>query len=238
MSLLKTFVAEFVGTFVLVLIGLAALLATLPPLSPPLAAGAASFLMIAIGQGLAMVLAYACFQDISGAHLNPALTLVHLATRQISPRDAAAYVVAQVAGATLAAALCGLIYPHDTIALCSLGTPLPSRWVEGTTSPLGVGGTLLLMETLATFVFSLAWLRAQRPDNRGEIGGACLIGAAWAACILLAMPVSGAGLNPARAFGPALIWGDWSWQWLYWIAPLLGAAAAMALWRFYLSARS
>lgn len=238
MPLLKPFIAEFTGTFALVLAALAAWLATLPPLGPPLAGGATSYLFIAVAQGLAMVLAVTCFAGVSGAHLNPAITLGQLATKRIEYLQAAAYIVAQLAGATLAAAICRLIYPHDTIALCSLGTPLPSRWVEGTTSPLGVSGTLLVVETVAAFFFALAWLKASDRSDDADGNRAYLIGAAWAACVLMVLPISGAGLNPARAFGPAVVWGDWSWQWVYWISPVLGALAAVALWRYYLGPRA
>ena len=239
MTLLKPFVAEFMGTFALVFAGLAALLATLPPIGPNLTAGGTAVLSVALAQGLAMAFAVACFGGISGAQLNPAITLGELAAKRISYRDAAAYIVAQLAAATLAAAVCRLIYPHDAIALCSLGTPLPSRWVEGTTSPLGVSGTLLVVEIVLSMLFVLAWQWARDEQGDGpRSASAIVVGATWAFCILAAQPVTGGGLNPARSFGSAIVWGDWSWHWVYWMAPVLGALSATALWRNYLAPRS
>jgi aquaporin Z len=236
-SLLKPFIAEFVGTFALVFVGLAALLASIPPVGP-LPGGNGGTWTVALAQGLAIAFATACFAGVSGAHLNPAVTVGELAAKRISYLEAAAYVVAQLAAATFAAALCRLVYPYDALEQCALGTPLPSRWVEGTTSPLGTLGTLLLVETVLTFLFVLAWLHGtERRGGSRRRDSALVVGATWAFCVLAAAPISGAGLNPARAFGPAFVWGDWSWHWVYWIAPLLGALGATALWRYYLEER-
>ena len=223
---MKALVAEVVGTFFLCFAGIAAILCN----SPTIGSGA-GLVGIALAHGLALSVAVSCFGGISGAHFNPAVTCGMLVTGRIRLPMALLYVVAQLAGATLAAAICYFNFPESASFETSLGTPLPPQdvvWI----SPRVV----LVVEGLLTFLLMTA-IFGTAVDERGKavkIGGFG-IGFAVAFDILAGGPITGASMNPARSFGPALInwifklqdWEYvWEWQWCYWVAPMAGAIVA------------
>lgn len=210
----KPLLAEFLGTFVLCFAGIAAIVSTGEPVN-----SGAGLVGIALAHGLALSVAVSSFGGISGAHFNPAVTLGFLSTGRIRPISAAFYIVAQLIGATVAAAACLYIFPTQAVTGAKLGIPLPAGWV--TTN------VLLVTEFILTFLLMTA-IYGTAVDERGQavkIGGFG-IGLTVAFDILAAGQVTGASMNPARSFGPAFIYGYWSWHWAYWIAPPAGAIVA------------
>jgi aquaporin TIP len=214
--------AEFLGTFFLCFAGIAAILS-----ATPVVGGGGGLVAIALAHGLALSVAVNAFGGISGAHFNPAVTAGMLATRRIAGGLAGVYVVAQLAGATVAAALCKAIFPAGAVSEATLGIPLPAAWATP--------GTVLLVEFILTFLLIVA-IFGTAIDERGKavkIGGFG-IGLTVAFDILAGGPVTGASMNPARSFGPALVAGHWAWHWAYWIAPILGGVAGALLYHHLL----
>jgi aquaporin Z len=222
---MKAIVAEIVGTFFLCFAGIAAILCNSPTIS-----SGAGLVGIALAHGLALSVAVNCFGGISGAHFNPAVTCGMLVTGRIKLPMALLYVVAQLVGATLAAAICYLNFPESAAFETSLGTPLPpdKEWINPR--------IVLVVEGILTFLLMTA-IYGTAVDERGKavkIGGFG-IGLAVAFDILAGGPITGASMNPARSFGPALI--NWifklegyerviEWHWCYWVAPIAGAIVA------------
>ncbi|MGH9314601.1 MAG: aquaporin [Vicinamibacterales bacterium] len=202
--------AEFLGTFFLCFAGIAAILSATPTVG-----GGGGLVAIALAHGLALSVAVNAFGGISGAHFNPAVTAGMLATRRITGGLAGVYIVAQLAGATVAAALCNAIFPAAAVSEATLGIPLPAAWATT--------GTVLTVEFILTFLLIVA-IFGTAVDERGKavkIGGFG-IGLTVAFDILAGGPVTGASMNPARSFGPALVAAHWAWHWAYWVAPILG----------------
>ena len=132
------------------------------------------------------------------------------------------YVVVQLAGATVAAAACRALFLPDAVMQAQLGIPLPAAWAS--TSSVLVG------EFIMTFLLMTAII-GTAVDERGKavkIGGFG-IGLTVAFDILAGGAVTGASMNPARSFGPALVLGNWLLHWAYWVAPIAGACVAALL---------
>src|SRR5438309_4179225 len=214
---MKTFrpcLAEFLGTFYLCFAGIGAILSNTPAVG-----GTSGLLGIALAHGLALSIAVNVFGGESGAHFNPAVTSGFLVTGRIAPPLAAAYVVAQLLGATTAAGFCRVLFPADAVAGAKLGLPLPAPWA---TTGIVLTAEFIMTFLLMTSVFGTA------VDDRGravKIGGFG-IGLTVAFDILAGGAITGASMNPARSFGPALIIGNWHWHILYWLAPIAGACSA------------
>lgn len=207
-------IAEFLGTFFLCFAGIAAILS-----GTSVVGGGLGLIGIALAHGLALSVAVNAFGGVSGAHFNPAVTIAMLATGRIALPKALTYVIVQLAGATAAAAVCSSVFPAGAVAEARLGIPLPAPWATT--------GIVLAVEFVLTFLLMTA-IFGTAVDSRGaavKIGGFG-IGLAVTFDILAAGPVTGASMNPARSFGPALVYGYWDWHLFYWIAPILGAVAA------------
>jgi MIP family channel proteins len=218
----KQLLAEAIGTFFLCFAGIAAIVS----ISEPISSGA-GLLGIALAHGLALSVAVSIFAGLSGAHFNPAVTIGLLSTGRIAPPLALLYIVAQLIGATLAAAACNAIFPAAAISASKLGIPLPAEWV---TVPV-----LLLTEFILTFMLMTA-IFGTVVDNRAismKLGGFG-IGLTVTFDILAAGMVTGASMNPARSFGPALIHGDFQYHGYYWLAPIAGAVVAALVYHYLL----
>jgi aquaporin Z len=206
--------AEFIGTFFLCFAGIAAILSTTSTVG-----GGGGLVAVALAHGLALSIAVSLFADVSGSHFNPAVTSAMLVTGRIGAGRALTYVLSQLAGASLAAVLCHAVFPPAAVSQANLGIPLPAAWA--TTS------TVFTLEFIMTFLLVTA-VFGTAVDPRGQamkLGGFG-IGLTVAFDILAAGPVTGASMNPARSFGPALVQGYWNWHALYWAAPLAGGMVA------------
>jgi aquaporin Z len=198
--------AEIVGTFTLVFAGVAAI------------ALGSDLLGVALAHGLAIAVMVSAVGHISGGHFNPAVTFGFLVARRMEPSLAAAYVVAQLLGATLAMLALRVLYP-DTLEL-DRGVP-----VAGVETGPAIGIEAILTFFLVWVVFATA------ADPRGtfkSIAGLA-IGLTITMDILAGGPMTGAAMNPARAFGPELVQNVWDDFLVYWIGPLLGAGVAALL---------
>ena len=202
--------AEGFATFALVFAGCGAIVANAH------SHGGLGAVGIALVFGLViMVMVYAT-GHLSGAHINPAVTVAFTVTRHFPPRDAVIYIAAQLAGATAGALLLLAIWTGQP---ADLGATLPS-----------VGrGSALLYETVLT-AFLMFVIMAVATDTRAVGAAAAIaIGGTVGLDALFGGPVTGASMNPARSFGPALAAGEWTSFWIYVVGPVVGAAAgAMA----------
>jgi aquaporin NIP len=157
-----------------------------------------------------MVMIYAT-GHLSGAHINPAVTLAFTLSRHFPARDAAAYVAAQLIGATAAALLLLAVWPDQP---GNLGATIPS---------VGVGSAFVYELVLTAFLMFV--IMAVATDTRAVGAAAAIaIGGTVGLDALFGGPVTGASMNPARSFGPALVAGEWSDFWVYVAGPLAGAA--------------
>lgn len=208
MDKLRLYLSELIGTFVLVLIGVGSISASTAHGSP------ASLLAIALGFGFAVAVMVAATGHISGAHINPAVTLGVLVAGKIKLPDAIAYVISQLIGATVAA----------MVLRSLLGPGAAAAGVTGIDSSLsvlqGFGIEVILTFILVFVVFGTA------VDMRSQKLPALFIGLTVTIDILVGGPFTGASMNPARSFGPAVVSGTWVNHWIYWIGPLVGGALA------------
>ena len=204
-------IAEFIGTFALCFAGILAL-----------AHHGDNLVVVALAHGLAIGTMISAIGYISGGHLNPAVTLGLLVAGKIDGLNAAAYVLAQVLGGLVAAAIClPLVHQSGVDA----GTP---GVAEGVSLPAA-----LIVEIVLTF-FLVFTVYGSAVDKRGNAVGGLFIGLAVTMGILAGGPLTGAAMNPARHLGPALLSGNGEklgLVWLYWLAPVIGGVLAGGLWR-------
>ncbi len=195
--------AEAIGVFALVFAGCGAIIADAEH------PGALGTVGIALVFGLIVMAMVYATGHLSGAHLNPAVTLAFLVTRHFPRREAAAYFVAQFAGALAAAALLAAIWPGDPAAL-------------GTTQPSVGAGSAFVYETVLS-AFLMFVIMAVATDARAVGAAAAIaIGATVGLDALFGGPVTGASMNPARSLGPALVSGVTGDLWIYLTAPVVG----------------
>jgi MIP family channel proteins len=217
-SLGQRALAEFVGTFALVFVAAGAVVILGPQ------GGPAALLGIALAQGLVLAIFVSNLGHISGAHFNPAVTAGVWVAGKLENARAIVYVVAQVAGAAAGAGLLALAVPKSIWTQTNLGVPVLAHQF-GITAFRGV-----LLEAILTF-FLVFTVFAAAVDERGVFRSLAglTIGLVLTFDILIGGPLTGAAMNPARAFGPALVAGYWTDFWVYVAGPLIGAVLASAL---------
>ncbi len=219
---LRPLVAEFVGTALFVFLGVASIVVN------AVSNNALGTVGISLAHGVGLAVLVTMTMSISGGHLNPAVSVSLWLAQKIDGPTLGKYVVAQLLGAVVGALLVKGLYPTMAGKVTSLGTPQ----LAGTLGLFeGIGIEAVLTFVLVSAVFGTA-VSAQAP----KVGGLG-IGLALFVCALVGGGLTGAALNPARAFGPALVAWEWHGQAVYWFGPLLGATAAGALWKFILLPR-
>ena len=198
--------SEAVGTFCMVFAAAGSAMAD------GMSGGAVTLLGAALAAGLAVALVIHATGHISGAHINPAVTLGFVLAGVLRARDAVPYWAAQMAGAVGAAYCLRAMFGP----VANVGGHVP---VAGNAASFG-------MEIVITFTLMFV-IMAVVTDKRAPAGTAALaIGGAVAVGILVAGTISGGSMNPARTFGPALAAGNWAGHWLYWAGPIIGACLA------------
>lgn len=205
-ELIKACIAEFVGTFALIFVGVGAI--------ANLGGDHAGLVGIALAHGLTIAVMVSATGAISGGHLNPAVTFGLLVGGKICPSRAAAYWISQLLGATFAAAIMMSVGGVDVV---SHGTPDLAPKIS-----TGIG---ILVEAVLTF-FLVFVVYGSAVDSRAPKIGGLAIGLTVALDILIGGPLTGAAMNPARTFGPAFVSGHWSNHVVYWIGPLIGGLLA------------
>ena len=204
--------AEFVGTFLLVFAGPGAVVVD------AVSGGGVGSLGIGLSFGLAVMAAIYAIGHLSGAHINPAVTVAFALTRHFPWSLVPAYVVSQLLGACAASAAHLALFGD----VANLGATIPSG------SPLQAFGLELILTLFLMFVVSSVAtdVRAVGQAAAIAIGGYVALAATFAG------PIAGASMNPARSFGPALLGGTWTGHWAYWVGPLVGAALGAFLYRY------
>jgi aquaporin Z len=205
---LKRFTAELIGTYALVFAGTGAIVIN------QVSGGVITHVGIALTFGLVVLAMIYTFGDISGAHLNPAVTIGFWVARRLPGREVPHYISSQVIGAVAASAMLRFLFPENAML--------------GATIPAGSEMQSFVLETILTFLLMLTILNVSTGAKEKGITAGIAVGSVIALEALFAGPISGASMNPARSLGPALVSGHLKHLWVYLAGPLLGAAAATA----------
>ena len=213
----KPCLAELIGTFALIFVGAGSICTNQYMIAH--GGGGIGLVGIALAHGLVVAIMISCIGHISGGHINPAVTFAAMLTGKIKAGKGLAYIGSQLLGGALGGFLLLAIFSPEVRAAASLGATMLAADV----SP-GMG---LLLEMVLTF-FLVFTVFATAIDDRGAFKSVAgfAIGLVVAFDILVGGPLTGAAMNPARTFGPALAGGYWANHLLYWIGPLAGGAAA------------
>ncbi len=204
-------IAEGIGTFIFFVIGAGAIV------TDQLTKGGLGLIGIALAHGLVLSVVISAIGHISGGHVNPAVTIGLLVGRQINASLAGLYIIAQLIGAVCAGLLLRVIFDQDVWQPVHLGTPGLAPGVSASTG--------VLVEMILTF-FLVFSVYGTAVDPRAPKIGGFGIGLTVLFDILLGGPITGASMNPARTFGPAVASGFWENHIVYWIGPILGGIIA------------
>ncbi len=215
---MRKYVAEFIGTLVLVLFGTGIAVVS-----------GGDLVATALAFGLAIVAEAYVIGDISGCHVNPAVSLAMLITKKISVKDFAYYVVAQVLGALAGTAILYAILKGTNLGTAALGTKGFEALSATNISLIGA----LLTEIVLTFVFVYTILGVTSDDKTSNIAG-IVIGLTLTFVHLLGIGLTGTSVNPARSLAPAVIIGGTALKqvWVFIVAPFVGAALAAFIFKF------
>jgi MIP family channel proteins len=211
----RRLVAEFFGTFMLVFFGAGVIMTNAFP------KGDFGLVGIALAYGIAMAIGVTATMSISGGHLNPAITVGMLVIRRIDAKSALMYIMTQILGAVAAAVVLKMVLPSGVTSVLALGTPSIAATITL--------GKAIAIEAILTFFLMSAVLGTTVSPEAHRLGGIG-VGLTLFIGVLFGGPLTGAALNPARAFGPALVSGQWISQGVYWVGPILGALVAAFLW--------
>ena len=218
MQQLRPLVAEALGTFALIFIGAGSVITSV-------AGGGIGLLGVAVAHGLVLAVAVTATMNISGGHINPAVSIGLLIAGKIDAVKAGSYIVAQLVGAVIGAVALNAVMPSMATQVAALGVPQ--------LGPTITTGTGIAVEVILTFLLMSAVMGTAVSSEAPRVGGFA-IGLTITFCILVGGPLTGAAMNPARAFGPALVGGHWVRHEVFWIGPIVGAALAALLWRYLL----
>jgi len=219
MRALPAYIAEFIGTFTLILVGAGSIIAT-----QTMVGSSAALVAVALAHGLAIACMASALGAISGGHFNPAVTFGFIVGNKMPTRKAYSYMVAQLLGATVAALALQVLFFPQVWEAAQLGTPMLANNVSFLQG--------MFIEAILTF-FLVMVIFGTAVDNRAPKVGALFIGLTITMDILLGGPLTGAAMNPARTFGPALMgwlgnasYNPWAGHLVYWFGPLAGAGTA------------
>jgi MIP family channel proteins len=214
MDKLRPCIAEFIGTFALIFIGIGAI-----------RTAGHDVLAVALAHGLTIAAFVSATMHISGGQLNPAVTFGLVCGGHMTWPDAIRYWIAQLLGGTAAALICLSFFGRDVVVT---GTPQ----LGAALSPMEG----IVLEAIMTF-FLVFVVHGTGVDERGRRVAGLAIGSTVTLDILFGGPLTGAAMNPARVFGPAVAAQFWKAHYVYWIGPLLGGAAAGFIYRVFIERR-
>lgn len=211
-------IAEFIATFSFVFLASGAVVVAINMVGQG-DLTVSTLILIALAHGLAITILVACTGRVSGGHINPAVTISMMATKKMGLSKGLMYVIAQLLGATIGSYLLMIIIPETIQG--NLGAHALAANIDPATG--------LVIEILLTF-FLVFVIFATAVDPKGVSQLAPLaIGSVVMVDILMGGPLTGASMNPARSFGPALVSGQWLDHWIYWLGPIIGGIVAATL---------
>ncbi len=215
----RVMIAELLGTFFLVLAGTAAAVAA--TLNLPIAGLPADSLTVALSFGLMLIALVFSLGHISGAHFNPAVTIGLAVTGKFPLKYVPFYIISQMGGALLAALTVLFMFGDKAKTLASLGATLPGKGVNS--------WRVVFIEAVVTFLLMLVIMAIATDKRSPKAAAGTAIGFTLAVGILIAGPLTGGALNPARALGPMIVAGKYTAFWAYIVGPLVGAILAAVI---------
>jgi aquaporin NIP len=204
---MKRYFSEFVGTYILVFC------ATSASVTNTLSGGSLGLVGIAITSGLVVLAMIYTLGEISGAHMNPAITIAFGIAKRMSPKDILPYILSQTSGALLASITIKYLFPLSTTL--------------GATRPSGSESQSFFLEIILAFILMLVILQVSKGSKEKGITAGIAIASVVSFEVLFAGPISGGSMNPVRSLAPALITGNLHSIWIYLLAPPLGACLAV-----------
>lgn len=222
----QSLIAEFIGTFALIFVGMIASVAAVPDTIP---GGGGNLLTVALAHGFIIAAMVSATAAISGGHLNPAVTLAMMATGKSSLVHGSGYIIVQLAGGIVGAFTVNGILAQEWIERANFAQPTPGPM----TDPMSA----MAIEAILTF-FLLFVIFGTAVDKRAPKLGGLFIGLTITLDILIGGPLTGAAMNPARWLGPAVLSRQFSHATVYFVGPIMGALAAALLYRFMLEERA
>ena len=226
---MKKAIAEFIGTFSLVLFGCGAAVVSGVSTTGPSGLG---LLGISLAFGLAVVAMAYAIGPVSGCHINPAISIAMLVAGKMSTKDAIAYIIAQFAGAIAGAGILYLIVAgkndYNGLGDWALGS---NGWGEGYLGNYSTGAAFITEVVMTCLFLLVIFATTSKMGNSSMTGFA--IGITLVLIHMVAIPITGTSVNPARSFGPALFAGGkaMSQVWLFLVAPVIGGVLGAALWK-------
>lgn len=208
---MKKYLAELIGTFALVFCGTGAIVIN------DVTSGSVSHVGIAMTFGLIVMAMIYTFGNISGAHINPAVSIAFSFTDRFEKKDLFGYIIAQLVGAFLASGVLRVLFTtHENL---------------GATFPYGDWHQTFILEIILTYFLMLVIIFASQNKAIQQFTGMA-VGATVLLEAMFAGPITGASMNPARSIAPAIVSGNISELWIYIIAPIIGAVLASLTWKF------
>jgi len=183
--------------------------------------GAVSHVGVAITFGLVVMSMIYALGDISGAHLNPAVSIAFVLAGRLPVKNLGVYIISQVTGALLASSILKFLFPTNVFL--------------GATVPAGSAMQSFVLELILSFLLMLVIIKVATGSKEQGLFAGIAIGSVVLLEAMFAGPICGASMNPARSIGPALVSGHTKYLWVYIIAPITGAALAIPLWQYLTS---
>ncbi|MGB3228478.1 MAG: aquaporin [Saprospiraceae bacterium] len=209
---MNKYLAEILGTFALVFCGTGAIIINQQT------QGAISHVGIAFSFGLIVMVMIYTFGNISGAHLNPAVTIAFALAKKFDRKELVPYILSQILGAFLASFILQYLFPTNNAML-------------GATIPLGTAMQSFILEFILSFFLMLVIVNVSTGSKEQGMFAGLAIGAMVLLEAMFAGPICGASMNPARSLAPAIVSGHTEYLWVYLIATTLGAACAIPTWK-------
>ena len=214
---MKIYVAEIIGTFILVFCGTGAIIIN------NISGGAISHVGIAITFGLVVMAMIYTIGSISGAHLNPAVTIAFWFAKEFPSKEVFPYLLSQSIGGFLASFTLLFLFPNSS--------------TYGETLPLGSSMQSFVLELILTFILMFVILHVAKGSKEQGIVAGVVIGSVVLLEAMFAGPICGASMNPIRSLAPAIVSGHLQHVWVYLLAPTLGAIIAVFFWKFLKTAQ-
>jgi len=209
---MRKYLAELIGTFIMVFCGTGAMVIDQQT------GGAVTHVGVAITWGLIVMVMIYALGEVSGAHMNPAVSIAFAVARRFKVTLLPGYIISQLAGAVLASLSLKLLFPSSPLL--------------GATLPAGSEMQSFVLELLLTFFLMLVIMQVAHGSKEQGMFAGIAIGAVVGLEAMFAGPICGASMNPARSVGPAIISGHIEHLWLYIVAPMVGAALAIPIWKY------